>query len=90
MVIGYLDTKGDCLYLDGDVGVYQSVVKPQLAVSPVDVEVLDQEPGDDVPRVVRHVPCDPQLAHRGVDERVASLTELPSSERGVVRNNSFS
>ena len=85
-----MDTKGDCLYLDGDVGVYQSVVKPQLAVSPVDVEVLDQEPGDDVSRVVRHVPCDPQLAHRRVDERVASLTELPRAKSGVVRNDSFS
>ncbi len=82
--------KGDCLYLDGDVGVDQSIVEPQLAVAPVHVEVLDQEPGDDVPGVVGHVPGDPQLAHRGVDERVASLTELPSSERGVVRNDSFS
>jgi hypothetical protein len=65
-------------------------VKPQLAVAPVYVEVFDQEPRDDVPGVVGHVPGDPQLAHRGVDERVASLTELPRSKSGVVRNDSFS
>lgn len=55
--------------------------RPAEAFDPVEVEVLDEEAGDDMAHVVRHPARDPQLPHRRVDERVACLAKLPRCER---------
>ena len=55
----------------GLVAVDQQAHEPALAPAPVDPEVLGQERADDEPGAVVHPALAPQLAHAGVDQRVA-------------------
>ena len=56
-----------------------------LAHTPVDEEVFGEEGGDGHAGAVVHVTCMVELAHGGVDERVAGLALGPFGEEvGVI------
>ena len=64
----------------GDVAVHEVAHELGLAQAPVQQEVLGQERGRDHPRPVVHEPRRAQLAHRGVDDRVAGPALAPGLE----------
>ena len=55
-----------------------------LAAAPVDVQVLDEEAGGDQPRAVVHPARRAELAHAGVDDRIARAALAPGVEVLVV------
>ena len=65
----------------GLVAVEQVAHEVALAPSPVDPQVFRQEGSDDQPRAVVHPALAQELAHAGVDERVARAALLPGLER---------
>ena len=64
----------------GGVGVDQRVPEPFLADPPVDEQMLDQERGGDHARAVVHPAGLPELAHAGIDDRVAGPPALPGPD----------
>ena len=64
----------------GDVAVEQQVDEVLGALAPVDVERLGQEVPDDQPGPVVHPALPRELAHPGVDDRVAGAALLPRRE----------
>jgi hypothetical protein len=68
----------------GDVAVEQPAHEPCLAGAPVDPEILREERADDEAGAVGHPAGGLELAHRGVDERVAGAAGLPGLQRLVV------
>ena len=67
----------------GEVAVDQPVQEVPRTVLPLQVQVLDQEAGDDHPHPVVHPPGGPQLAHAGVHDREAGPSLLPRLELGA-------
>ena len=63
-----------------DIEIDQMLGEESLTMLPLDVQILDQERGNDHPRAIVHPSCRDQLPHRGIDERVSSLSFAPSSE----------
>ena len=59
------------------VGVDQRVPEPLLADAPVGEQVLDQKRGGDHARPVVHPAGRPQLAHAGIDDRIAGAPAPP-------------
>ena len=55
-------------------------MKPGLARAPVEVQILGQEGADDQAAAVVHPARGEQLAHRGVDHRVAGAARAPGVE----------
>ena len=69
----------------GGVSVEEVLHEVRGADAPVDPELLDEEGGGDEPLAVGDPALGEQLAHRGVDERVAGVALLPRGDRvGVV------
>ncbi len=68
----------------GGIGVDQRVPEPCLAASPVDEQVLDEERSNDQARAIGQISGSPQLAHAGVDDRVAGLSSRPGAETPFV------
>ena len=63
----------------GQVGVDQGVPEPACTDLPGDEQVLDQEGCDGHTYTVVHPAGLPQLAHAGVDQRVAGASALPGA-----------
>src|ERR1700751_6345529 len=63
------------------VAVEQQAHEPALAPAPVDPEILGQERADDEPGAIVNPALALQLAHAGVDERVAGPSLAPGLER---------
>ena len=64
------------------IGVDQRIPEPGFAGAPIDQEMLDQERGDDHADAVVHAAGAPELAHAGVDDRIAGAALLPAPEIG--------
>src|SRR6185437_15166395 len=64
----------------GNVAVAQAFHEPPSAVPPPDVQVLDQERGNDHPDPIVHPALRLQLTHPGVDQGIARRAFLPRSE----------
>ena len=67
----------------GGIGVDQRVPEPALADAPVDQQVLGQERRRDHAHAIVHPAGRPELAHAGVDDRIAGAAALPGLD-GVV------
>jgi hypothetical protein len=74
-----------------DVTVAQALHEPVRAVPPTDMQILDQERGNDHPDPIVHPALSLQLTHAGVDERITRLALFPAVSRSaavVVRSGS--
>ena len=63
-----------------DVAVVEVLEEEPGAPGPVEMEVLDEEAGDDHPHPVVHEPLGDELAHAGVDDRNAGAAGAPCGE----------
>jgi hypothetical protein len=63
-----------------DVTVAQALHKPVRAVPPTDMQILDQERGNDQPDPIVHPALGLQLTHACVDERVTGIALFPGRE----------
>ena len=77
----------------GEIGIDQRIPEPRLALAPVDEQMLDQERGGDHAHAIMHLAGRPQLAHAGIDDRIAGAALLPgvqsafgSSRQGKASN----
>jgi hypothetical protein len=63
-----------------DIEVDQMLGEESLTMLPLDVQILDQERGNDHTRAIMHPSGRDQLPHRGIDEGISGLSFAPSSE----------
>ena len=68
----------------GGVRVAKRVPEPGLAAPPVDQEMFDQKRRGDHANAIVHVACRPELAHPGVDDRIARQPARPGVKPGGV------
>ena len=64
----------------GQITVVEVVEEVAGATSPVEVEILHEEAGDDHPHPVVDEPLGDELTHSGVDDREAGAARAPGSE----------